>query len=112
MTSSDYLIQGMLLAIAEKLKTNEGYIPYGTDYENTVFVIRQQCWDDHDLSIEGDEISQDACEKCNKPNFLYKPTGFEVTWRDFIGNNMNENQILAPVEIANMLISCIESIKN
>jgi hypothetical protein len=52
---------------------------YGTDYENDVFMMHRFCW-----------CEREECGWCSgdKPNFLFKPTGFSVTWYKYIGRGM------------------------
>jgi hypothetical protein len=60
-------------------KPDEWASKYGTDHENDVFMMHHFCW-----------CEREDCGWCegDKPNFLFKPTGFSVKWYKYIGRSM------------------------
>ena len=68
-------------------------------YENDTFCIKPYYWGD-----ENDEDEVDA------PNFLYKPTGFEIRWYKYPFRDSYMNQNLTDGEIIDIFNKCIESV--
>ncbi len=74
---------------------------YGTNYENDVFAMRTQYWGDCTcgaMDTGPDEPERDCEPTCPMvlPNFLFKPTGFSVTWYKYIGRSMEYSDQCLP----------------
>lgn len=92
--------------LAEKNPTKQahgllgGEFGYGQDFENEVFMMHQYCW----------------CEECKwcsegAPNFLFKKTGFFVTWYKYIGRGMNmDPESISSDELGKMFDECVASL--
>lgn len=72
--------------------------PDNSEEDNGVFSNRYFSWDDPD--------TLESQSECLKPNFLFKPTGFEVTWYKHPFRSMWMNQDLSPREIMHMMALC------
>lgn len=68
-------------------------------YENEVFAIRPYWWGD------------DNAEQVNMPNFLYKPTGFEIRWYKYPFRDSYMNKNLSIDKIKEIFMCCVESVK-
>ena len=77
--------------------------PNNSEEDNEVFSNRYYCWDDPE--------TVESQSECLKPNFLFKPTGFEVTWYKHPFRSMWMNQGLSPREIMHMMALCERSVK-
>lgn len=69
-------------------------------YENDVFAINPYWW--------GDDENR---EECLKPNFLFKPTGFEITWYKYPFRDSYMNKDYSEEQIKQVWSVCIESVK-
>ena len=67
-------------------------------YENDVFVIMSYYWGD-DEEIE------------NLPNFIYKPTGFQLSWYKYALRDSYMSHDITVTEMEEMLKKCEESLK-
>lgn len=67
-------------------------------YENEVFAIMSYFWGDDDV-IE------------RLPNFVYKPTGFELSWYKYALRDSYMNQDVSFAQLDEMLRKCCESLK-
>lgn len=72
--------------------------PDNSEEDNGVFSNRHYCWDDPE--------TVESQSECLKPNFLFKPTGFEVTWYKHPFRSMWMNQDLSPREIMHLMCIC------
>ena len=72
--------------------------PDNSEEDNEVFSNRHYCWDDPE--------TVESQSECLKPNFLFKPTGFEVTWYKHPFRSMWMNQDLSPREIMHLMALC------
>ena len=68
-------------------------------YENDTFVINPYWWGDPDD------------DRSNAPNFLYKPTGFEIRWYKYPFRDSDMNIKLQMSQIRRIFEKCIKSIK-
>ncbi len=68
-------------------------------YENEVFSIRPYWWGDDDA------------EQTDMPNFLYKPTGFEIRWYKYPFRDSYMNKNLSLDKIREIFRHCIGSTK-
>jgi len=89
--------------LCEKINVDVCYgYPLDSDYDfygfdNEIFTIRPYYWG------EDDEIE-------NLPNFLYKPTGFEIEWYKYAFRAASMNQDLNEQQIRNIFIECAKSL--
>ena len=77
-----------------------GESEYETDrggYENETFVINPYYWGDNDDIAE-------------EPNFIYKPTGYEIQWYKYPLRDAYANKKLTYSEFAQIIDDCINSI--
>lgn len=81
---NETLLQGVLLAIATKF-SGETSAHYGATVNDDKFSMSPYCY-----------CEKDDCPQCGEnaqPNFLYKPTGFSVSWYKYIGRGMKFDEI-------------------
>ena len=67
-------------------------------FDNEIFTIRPYSYTD-------DELEESL------PNFLYKPTGFEINWYKYAFRDSYMNQALDTTQILYIFQDCIDSIK-
>jgi hypothetical protein len=67
-------------------------------YENDVFRVMPYYW--------GDDP-----DKAMLPNFLFKPTGFEINWYKYPFRDSYMNRDITPVEFAEIIDACVRSVK-
>jgi hypothetical protein len=101
--SAHDLLEAGLRAIAEAASSDkDGWAEkYGANYENETFTMCTFCWCDGD-----------NCPSCSGavPNFLYKPTGFTVTWYKYIGRSMELSEELSAKQLAVIVYDCLRSL--
>lgn len=92
------------------IKDNHEYVPLLTsndgeqEYEDEVFAMRSYCWCDG--SFKGHE---DVCP----PNFVYKPSGVEITWYKHADRGITANvEYLGPTTWHKVINHCVESVLN
>lgn len=68
-------------------------------FENDVFIIMPYYWGDDDAI-------------CEMPNFVYKPTGFELSWYKYALRDSYMNQNLSFEELNALLEKCKESLRD
>lgn len=67
-------------------------------FDNDIFTIRPYYW--------GEDDAQAVL-----PNFIYKPTGFEINWYKHAFRDSYMNQELSESQIIAIFKKCVESIK-
>lgn len=67
-------------------------------FENEIFIVRPYYWGDEDSIAE-------------KPNFVFKPTGFELSWYKFPLRDSYMSKDVDKAEFLEMLEVCRESLK-
>jgi len=67
-------------------------------FDNEVFTIRPYYW--------GDDEKEEAL-----PNFIYKPTGFEIKWYKYAFRDSYMNQELSKAQIIDIFKKCGDSIQ-
>lgn len=77
----------------------EGWHDNGEDkYENDTFIIRPYYWgEDEDIA--------------DLPNFVYKPTGFEIRWYKYPMRNAFANQDIGLKEFEKIMRDCDKSMR-
>ena len=65
--------------------------------ENDTFVINPYYWGDHD-------------EEAEKPNFIYKPTGFKIKWYKYPLRDSYSNQCMDEDTFEDIINHCLESV--
>jgi len=80
----------------KEIKGSDGNTFY--KWENEVFSIMPYYWGDDD------EIAE-------LPNFIYKPTGFELSWYKYALRDSYMNQNLTYQELELLLKNCVTSMK-
>lgn len=67
-------------------------------FENEIFAIRPYWWEDeNDVEI-------------NAPNFLYKPTGFEIRWYKYPFRDSYMSEEFSQKQLLEIFQKCIDSI--
>jgi|GEM_PF-633842 len=79
---------------------------YGEVFENEVFAIFPYYWGDCTC---GDEQNHKQDCPIVKPNFLYKPTGFELRWYKYPLRDSYTNQKITLAEFKKIISTCIRS---
>ncbi len=81
---------------------------YGEVFENEVFAISPYYWGDCTC---GDEQNHKQDCPIVKPNFLYKPTGFEIRWYKYPLRDSYTNQKITLAGFKKIVSACIRSCK-
>jgi hypothetical protein len=93
-------IINMLSTLAALTTTGKGEWPekYGANWENDTYMMHRFCWCDKDdcpwcISCTCPDEPKEPCEACQgrlakAPNFLHKPSGFNLRWYKYIGRGM------------------------
>lgn len=68
------------------------------EYENDVFIIRAYYWGEDE-------------EKAALPNFVYKPTGLEISWYKYPMRDAYSNQDVRVEDLVKILEDCERSMK-
>ncbi len=68
-------------------------------FDNDVFTIRPYYWGEDETEVD-------------LPNFIYKPTGFEIQWYKYAFRDSYMNFELTTEEILEIFRKCIDSINN
>ena len=66
-------------------------------FENEIFIVRQYYWGEDEDTME-------------KPNFVYKPTGFEIQWYKYPLRDSYMNQNIDFEQLKEIMNKCIESL--
>jgi hypothetical protein len=80
-----------------------GEYGYGAKWDSDMFMMHPFCWCD-----------EDHCPWCNgegEPNFLFKPTGFSISWYKYIGRGMEIHPELTRDEIVEMFTQCRKDVE-
>ncbi len=98
--TGSWLIQGNgKLYVKSKISILYGDPEVSRDFDgfdNEVFTVRPYCWDDDK-------------EKAELPNFVYKPTGFEIKWYKYAFRDSYMNQNLAPLQILDIFKNVVKT---
>lgn len=94
--ADDFLDTAMRLIGFAFQEGGEWGTKYGCEVDNDVFMMRPFCWCD-----------RDDCPWCegDAPNFLFKPTGFRLTWYKYIGRSMEAEGTLPEDFLAQVFAS-------
>ena len=68
------------------------------EYENDTFIIRAYYWGDDE-------------DKAALPNFVYKPTGLEISWYKYPMRDAYSNQDISIEQFVEILADCERSMK-
>ncbi len=77
-------------------------------YENEVFAVRPYYWGDCDPACT-EETHVPACP-CVLPNFLFKPTGYELRWYKYPLRDSYASHELTRREFRTMIDACLASL--
>ena len=82
-------------------KRDNSWREYGSDFENETFMVHRYCW-----------CEEDDCPWCNaeKPNFLYKPLGFEIMWYKYPLRDSYSNAKISLNKFRKIIDDCIGSL--
>lgn len=88
------------------------YTCYVPEYENEMFVMHPYWWAACNC-IAGYDDATDHAPTCGlvRPNFLYKPTGYELRVYKYPMRDSFANQDLTPQQFREMMDACIASVK-
>ena len=89
---------------------DSSYREYGVNFENDVFSVFPYYWGDCTCGMEGED--KECLSECSllRPNFLYKPTGFEINWYKYPLRDAYMNQNIRLHEFVEIISKCIESL--
>lgn len=79
-SSGEDRLTHFLRALAHKHRREDEWAEkYGTQHDDGTWSMHPFCW-----------CEEKECQWCSDdaPNFLYKPTGFRITWYKYIGRGM------------------------
>ncbi|HUU87104.1 MAG TPA: hypothetical protein VMX17_05050 [Candidatus Glassbacteria bacterium] len=79
---------------------------YGVAFENDTFSVFPYYWGECDC----DEEHEPDCPEL-KPNFLYKPTGFEIEWYKYPLRDSYSNQKITLRKFVDIIDECIKSLE-
>lgn len=84
---------------------------YGANIETPVFTMRRFYWGNCTCGAHDDPAEPPHKPTCafELPNFVHKPTGFEVRWYKWIGRD-NETKGTPPADLAQMVRECAASL--
>lgn len=71
----------------------------GILYENGTFLVRGYCWDPDDV------------DNFRKPNFVHKPSGFEIGWYKHPLRAASSNMDISFERFSNIIDECVKSIR-
>lgn len=112
-TDDDVLSEGLRILTSEiqKVTGNSGFglvgpDGYGEDFDTPIFTMRRYYWGDCTCGA----MNQDEETECEpqKPNFVHKPSGFEVRWYKWIGRDNELKGFCA--DLVAMFAECSKSI--
>ncbi|MHA2044701.1 MAG: hypothetical protein ACW99G_07895 [Candidatus Thorarchaeota archaeon] len=93
---------------------------YGFYFENDIFHVFPYYWGDCTCRPESDTLPseeeyynythKDTCLLL-KPNFLYKPTGYELSWYKYPLRDSYASEDLTLLEFADIIKKCVESLE-
>jgi len=75
---------------------------YGIHFDNAVFEMHPYCWCD-----------KDECPQCSlgtQFNWVFKPTGFQLSWYKYALRDSYTNQVVNPTMFKDMVDTCIASL--
>lgn len=85
---------------------------HGEGYENNVFIIRPYFWGDDPCPDDGEcPCGNVALCQSMKPNFVFKPSGYELRWYKYPLRDSYANKELTRVQFFQMIGDCIRSIE-
>lgn len=82
---------------------------YGCPIDTPVFTMRRQYWGDCDCGAAESDAPHTTDCSLERPNFIYKPTGFAVRWYKWIGRDNELTGECPPIR--EMIDRCIASIR-
>ena len=88
---------------------------YGAEYKNNTFEVMQYYWGDCDCGCDDKEYEwcdeNERAKECHlmKPNFLYKPTGFEIQWYKYPLRDSYMNREISLSAFSRIIDDCIAS---
>jgi hypothetical protein len=84
----------------------------GSGFENDTFKVMPYYWGDCVCGQNDEELGghADACP-IDKPNFLHKPTGYEIQWYKYPLRDSYANRAITPVEFLRIVFNCLESLR-
>ncbi len=96
--------QDIFITLLDELKMDY----HGEEYENDTFAVFPYYWGDCECP---EDIEHKPDCLAIKPNFLYKPTGFEIKWYKYPFRDSYMNQNIKRSEFMKIVQACIDSIK-
>jgi len=95
--------ENMIYQLLEELGEDVSH-GWFAEFKNDVFEIRPYVWCDCDWGDEDPNCPH------HLPNFLYKPTGYELRWYKHPLRDSYANQKLSHSEFSQMIEACIASL--
>ena len=102
------IVEGLLYLLEHYLE-NQIDDDYVNSFDNSIFSFQQHVWDCNCDSGDDDDFHSPECA-FDKPNFLYKPINFEITWYKHIGRSMEYSDNISVIEFYKIINTCILSL--
>lgn len=98
--------EGALARLFTAYADNNRYAP--AEFENETFAVAPYWWGGCTCGAIGDEHAIDC--KLIVPNFIYKPTGFEIRWYKYPLRDSYMNKRIRLERFRDMIDACVESV--
>jgi hypothetical protein len=110
--------EGLLDALFDAIDEEENSMTsgYGLNFANDIFETFPYYWgdctcdDNEGLFLESEEHF-DSCLLL-KPNFLYKPTDYQLSWYKYPLRDSYANREMSLLDFADMIKECVKSLEN
>lgn len=119
----EYLIKRGVGFEDELFRLFEAYAPkrdnswreYGEEFDNEIFSVMPYYWGDCECGYDEKEYNSENSHskdcRIARPNFLYKPTGFEIQWYKYPLRDSYSNKKITLKQFKIIIEDCIRSIK-
>jgi hypothetical protein len=114
-SQGEYEVSRKYESLFETLAEALGFTNYFGDFECELFETHAYWWGDctcgvDDLTFDNDEIEPPHSSTCmyNRPNFIYKPTGYELRWYKYPLRDSYGSEYLTEKEFTKMMLDCIK----
>jgi hypothetical protein len=99
--------QDKFCELTEELElVNEGYV---NEFENEVFRLFAYWWGDCTCGVGEDEPCADSCNLV-RPNFVHKPTGYEIQWYKYPLRDSYANREITWESFCGVVEDCKQSL--
>ena len=103
--------QDKFFDLVDAIDPNDGC--YCQNYENDIFLTMRYWWGDCDCGLGTDIEPLAHLSACSllKPNFLYKPTGYEISWYKYPLRDSWSNFQITLEQFEDIIAKCVESVR-